>query len=268
MFSAKDRTAYRYFHKRAHYLAVIGEGIKKASKQKGALAGVTVRWDAVDTQRPILVLEAGKAQGLKHALEVRVHASVAPDTFPLATLYPSKSLIRVEGDEGVPTPQCASSILHDTLHKANLLNLHHLSQGMNGERTVDKFLALWRIWAARRGLTRARGGSGWFAAMLLTWVVEGADIGGKGGNRASTKRARGLGRGLGAWGALRAAWEMLANTDFEAFPVFIAGEQAVPRSEFVGAFTDILVDPTGTVNVFAQWEKGDVQLVSDAAGTR
>lgn len=261
MFSAKDRTAYRYFHKRAHYLAVIADGLKKAAKKGGVFEGTTVRWDAIDPQRPIVVLEAGKAQGLKQALEVRIHASVPANTFPLATLYPSKSLVRAE-EGATPTPQCATSILHDTLQKPHLLNLHHLSQVLNGERTVDKFLALWRIWAARRGLARNRGGSGWFAAMLLTWVVEGADIGGKGGNRASTKRIRGLGRGLGAWGAVRAAWEMLANTDFAKTPVFIAGEQAVPRSDFVGAFSNVLVDPTGTVNVFADWEQGDVELVS------
>lgn len=263
MFSAKDRTAYRYFHKRAHYLAVIAEGIKKAAtKKKGPLAGVTVRWDAVDAQRPVLVVDAGKAQGLKHALEVRIHASIPSDTFPLATLYPSKNLIRSSTEAELPTPACATAILHDTLQKAHLLNLHHLAQGMNGERTVDKFLALWRVWAARRGLSRSTGATGWFAAMLLTWVVEGADIGGRGGDRASTKRQRGLGRGLGAWGALRAAWEMLANTDFDATPVFIAGEQAVPRPEFLAAYTDVFVDPTGTVNIFAGWEKGDVQLVS------
>ncbi|BEJ17027.1 hypothetical protein CspHIS471_0604280 [Cutaneotrichosporon sp. HIS471] len=259
MFSAKDRTAYRYFHKRAHYLAVIAEGLKKASKKGGPLAGATIRWDNVDAQRPIVVIEAGKAQGLKHALEVRIHASVPANTFPLATLYPSKSLVR--GDDSGPTPLCSSAILLDTLQKAHLLNLHQLSQSMSGERTVDKFLALWRIWAARRGLTRAQGASGWFAAMLLTWVVQGADVGGKGGSRVATKRVRGLGKGLGAWGALRAVWEMLANTDFEATPVFIAGEQAVPRPEFVGAFSDVLVDPTGTVNLFAGWEKGDVQLL-------
>ncbi|GMK59457.1 hypothetical protein CspeluHIS016_0800630 [Cutaneotrichosporon spelunceum] len=263
MFSAKDRTAYRYFHKRTHYLAVIAEGVKKAAKKGGPLAGAAVRWDSVDAQRPIVVIEAGKAQGLKHALEVRIHASVPADTFPLATLYPSKSLVR--GDDARPTPLCSTAILLDTLQKAHLLNLHHLSQAMSGERTVDKFLALWRIWAARRGLARTRGASGWFAAMLLTWAVEGADVGGKGGSRAATKRMRGLGKGLGAWGALRAVWEMLAHTDFDATPVFIAGEQALPRTEFVGAFSDILVDPTGSVNIFAGWEKGDVQLLRQYA---
>lgn len=185
------------------------------------------------------------------------------DTFPLATLYPSKSLIRTGDDESIPTPQCASSILQDTLHKPALLHLHRLSQALD-ERVAAKFLALWRIWAARRGIPVSRGGSGYFASMLLGWVVDGGLLGGKGEDRAATKRARGLGKGLGAWGALRAAWEFLAHTDFEASPVFMAEEAdatPIPHAEFTDAYADVFVDPSGTVNVLAEWEKGEVELV-------
>lgn len=171
------------------------------------------------------------------------------DVFPAATLYPSKSLIRSEDAE--PTPLTSTSILQDTLHKSNLLHLHRLSTAL-GDRTADKFLALWRVWAARRGIPVHQGGSGWFAAMLLGWVVDGAEIGGD-----KPRRQRGIGKSLPAWGALRAAWENIAHTDFAATPVFL-GEANVPRSEFRG---DVLVDPTGTVNLLAGWEKGDVEMV-------
>lgn len=265
MFSAKDRTAYRYFFKRAHYLAVIADGLKKAAKKDGPIHGVQVTWEQADERRPIISISAGKAQGLKHNVDIRIHASVPQDTFPLATLYPSKSLIRSGDDESTPTPQCSTSILHDTLQKAHLVHLHRIAQSLSGgddERVAAKFLALWRIWASRRGVDRARGGSAWFASMLLGWVVEGGEVGGVGGERGATKRARGLGHGLGAWGALRAAWEFLAHTDFDATPVFMAGStDGIPKAEFTGAFSDVFVDPTGTVNVFAEWERGDVELL-------
>jgi U3 small nucleolar RNA-associated protein 22 len=35
----------------------------------------------------------------------------------------------------------------------------------------------------------------------------------------------------------------------------------IPQGEFVKAFKDVLVDHTGSVNVLAGWEKGDVDLV-------
>lgn len=196
-------------------------------------------------------------------MDIRIHASIPQGTFPLATLYPSKSLIRTGDDETSATPQCSTSILHDTLHKSDLLHLHRLAQALGpDDRVVAKFLALWRIWANRRGIASSRGGSGWFAAMLLGWVVYGGDVGGKGGDRAATKRNRGLGKGLGAWGALRAAWEFLANTDFEATPIFMANDgNAIPHSEFTAVYKGIFVDPSGTVNILAEWENGDFELI-------
>lgn len=228
---------------------MIAQALKAAAKEDGPLRGVEVAWEYADARRPIVSIRAGKPQGLKRAVDVRIHAG-APDVFPLATLYPSKSLIRAD-DEATPTPNISTSILMDTLHKPHLLHLHRLGQALS-DRGADKFLALWRIWAARRGIPRHLGGSGWFASMLLGWVVDGAEIGG-----IKPRRQRGLGKALPAWGALRAAWENLANTDFKESPVFL-GEANVPRTEFTG---DVLVDATGTVNLFAGWEKGDVEMV-------
>jgi U3 small nucleolar RNA-associated protein 22 len=62
MFSAKDRMNYRYFHKRAHYLAVINKALIAASKKGGALSGVKARWGFAsgDERRPVIILRAGK----------------------------------------------------------------------------------------------------------------------------------------------------------------------------------------------------------------
>lgn len=67
--------------------------------------------------------------------------------------------------------------------------------------------------------------------MVLGWVINGGEVGVKGIKR------RGLGKGLGYWGALRAGWEFLgtppreleevwitnciAQTDFAQEPVFM-----------------------------------------------
>ncbi|WVR00376.1 hypothetical protein IAU59_007519 [Kwoniella sp. CBS 9459] len=263
MFSPKDRMDFRYFHKRAHYLAVIFSALRPLLTKDGALHGAEIQWDTAmgDTRRPVIVITAGKEQGLKHQLDIRIHASISQDVFPLSTLSPTKSLLRTE----IPTPLYSSSILHDTLQKPHLLHLHRLSQRMSPERTVDSFLAMWRIWANRRGLRRERGGSGWFASMVLGWVVDGGEVGGAGGVRDRFKKVRGVGKGLGHWGALRAAWEFLAHTDFEQTTVFInpSTEDTLPPLEFTRAFpsSPILVEPTGRVNIFAEWEQGEVDLL-------
>ncbi|WVF73208.1 hypothetical protein IAT40_008027 [Kwoniella sp. CBS 6097] len=263
MFSPKDRMDYRYFHKRAHYLAVIFSALRQLTKKEGTLNGAEIQWGKAskDVRRPVIVITAGKEQGLKHRLEVRVHASISSTVFPLSTLTPIKSLLRTE----TATPLYSSSILHDTLQKPHLLHLHRLSQLMSPERTVDSFLAMWRIWANRRGLRRERGGSGWFASMVLGWVVDGGEVGGAGGVRDRVKKVRGVGKGLGHWGALRAAWEFLAHTDFESTPVFLtfSTEDVISSHEVTRAYpsSPILVDPTGRVNIFAEWEKGEVELL-------
>ncbi|WRT70438.1 uncharacterized protein IL334_007436 [Kwoniella shivajii] len=261
LFSLKDRMDYRYFHKRAHYLSVIYAALQKSAKQAGPLNGVTLSWDSSmgDVRRPVIVVTAGKEQGLKHRLHIRIHAGISPALFPPSNLSPSKSLLRND----VPTPLYSSSILNDASHKSYLLHLHRLSQVLKPERTVDSYLAIWRIWATRRGIKRERGGSGWFASMILGWVVEGGEIGGASGVRENTKKVRGVGKGLGHWGAIRAAWEFLAHTNFSETPVFTntVSDDTLPHSDFTKSFEDILVDPTGRFNVFAGWEKGEIQLL-------
>jgi len=230
MFSVKDRMSYRYFHKRAHYLAVICASLNKwAAQSDTPMYGVKASWESAmgDERRPIIKLSVGKGalpksrpqlltlivlgQGVKHHLDINLHASIPTDTFPISALYPSRSLVRILTDAETPrSPLYSTSILHDTLHKPHLLNLYRLSQ-LLPDRTADSFLALWRIWTNRRGIKGHRGGSGWFASMLLGWVVEGGELGGVGDIRNQTRKVRGLGKGLGYWGALRAAWEFLGE---------------------------------------------------------
>lgn len=239
-----------------------------------------------DARRPIIVLRAGKAQGLKYATDIKIHASMPADVFVAAHLSPAKSLLRIasasasaaagagadtgaeaeNAESTIPppsaTPLYASSITQDLLPKSHLLHLHRLSTSL-ADRNLASFLALWRLWASQRSIPVSRGASGWFAGMLLGWIVNGGRIGGQGGVRERTKEVAGLGKGLGYWGCLRAAWEFLARTDFEATPVFVGhgDENPIAKEHFMQEFKDVMVDPSGMVNVFAGWEKGDVQLL-------
>jgi len=101
--------------------------------------------------------------------------------------------------------------MRDTLHKSDLLYLHRLASTLSHERALASFLALWRIWSTRRGISREKGGSGWFAGALAGWVVEGGEVGGKGGIRDETRKVAGLGKGLGGWQLLRAALEFIGE---------------------------------------------------------
>lgn len=219
------------------YLAVIFSELQRLATKEGELKGVKIEWSTnmADERRPIVVVHAGKGefvrqsscdlclttyidQGLKSKVEIRIHASIPSSLFPLSSLSPTKSLVRTtvfantDQSNATPSPLYNTSILHDTLHKPHLLHLHRLSQLLpSNARTVDSFLALWRIWAKRRGIRRERGGSAWLAGMVLGWVINGGWLGGVGGKREQVKKVAGVGRSLGAWGALRAAWEFLGQ---------------------------------------------------------
>lgn len=58
---------YRYFHKRAHYLAVVKTAIEKAMLADEELKGLEVTWK-MDDKRPIIVLRAGKGKS-KHRVD-------------------------------------------------------------------------------------------------------------------------------------------------------------------------------------------------------
>lgn len=70
MFTPKDRTAYRYFHKRAHYIAVIASSLaalgkgKKGKEYAKLWASMRVEWEyeGGDMRRPVLVLTFPKGE--------------------------------------------------------------------------------------------------------------------------------------------------------------------------------------------------------------
>lgn len=219
---------------------------------------------------------------------IRLLTAISSDVFPLSTLYPTKSNIKISTEDvSAPTPLYNTSILKDTLYKPHLIWLHALHKSCPALRPA---LALWRIWGDRRGLSARAGGGGgvgwsWFGAMVLGFVVLGGEVA-AGKDRVGKKPKPGLGRGLSEWQLLRAGWEFLgafpremslvwfsadvslvASTDFSKTPVYmkpLADTYSVPASEMVHAFDHVFVEPTGKVNLLAGWEQGEITLVRPA----
>ncbi len=67
MFTPKDRLSNRYFHKRAHYLAVIASSLVERVKNAigdDAWRGVVVEWEYLggDARRPVVLVTLPKGQ--------------------------------------------------------------------------------------------------------------------------------------------------------------------------------------------------------------
>ena len=158
--------------------------------------------------------------GLKHSYTIRLLASISPDVFPLSTLYPTKSNLRIQSYdsatdsvESKPTPIYNTSILLDSSHKTQLLYLHRLHKICPSFRSA---LALWRIWGDRRGLsTRSGGGSvgwSWLGTLVLGFIVDGGEVAVSVKGETTVRARKGLGRGLSEWQLLRAGWELLCES--------------------------------------------------------
>jgi U3 small nucleolar RNA-associated protein 22 len=161
-----------------------------------------------------------KSLGLKHTYTIRLLASISPDLFPLSTLYPSKSNLRIQSYEqdtdsleSKPTPIYNTSILLDASHKSHLLYMHRLHKSCPSFRSA---LALWRIWGDRRGLsTRSGGGAvgwSWLGSVVLGFIIDGGEVAVLNKGEVSTRARKGLGRGLSEWQLLRAGWELLCES--------------------------------------------------------
>lgn len=99
LFSAKDRNANRYFHKRAHYVAVLASAVDALTKKSGGeFAGVTVEYGLVDRdeRRPVVVMTLPKGQSALiqtvRRLTFQRRRYQARNSNPPAPLYPSHSL--------------------------------------------------------------------------------------------------------------------------------------------------------------------------------
>lgn len=87
MFTPKDRLSNRYFHKRAHYLAVIASSLLERAKSLGkddVWKGVQVEWEYMggDGRRPVLVVTLPKGQSVVVGCDDR-HDWLIPKTRPL-----------------------------------------------------------------------------------------------------------------------------------------------------------------------------------------
>ncbi|KAL4792314.1 Nrap protein [Aspergillus venezuelensis] len=174
IFQEKDFTNYRYFHKRAYYVACIAAGLKG---NKNAGLDVKFELQAGDALRPTIVLQPTK--GAK--FQIRIVTAVDESLFPVQRTLPMKSNIRsgAEEHENEPTPYYNSSLRSE----ATVAPYHKLlsSAAQSCESFRDACL-LGRVWLRQRGFGSSfrKGGFGGFEwSTLVALLLEGEGPSGK-----------------------------------------------------------------------------------------
>lgn len=183
LFQDKDYLNYRYFYKRAYYLACIAAAVQQAHSGEYDLCMQSFRDDGL---KPVLVIapkeSLGRGGDIKPAPNWRINVlpCVGADVFPADKLLPSRNCVRPAEHAGAePTPSYNSSLRADMLMAQSLKLVH------SAATTCDAFrdaCMLGSTWLRQRGLgsSISAGGVGNFEwAALMALLLQGGGNNGK-----------------------------------------------------------------------------------------
>ncbi|KAK9460069.1 Nrap protein [Lipomyces oligophaga] len=213
LFTEKDILNYRYFHKRAFYLAYIASQLNQNGR-----SDFKIQYDLLDGDflRPVLRLDSLKEREEydfhKAKCFIRIIPSISSDVFPLSKLGPSRNCVRYEVGNDLamkPTAFYNSSVLSDLSHFDSTVFLNKSIRTCDGFRDACK---LGYIWLRQRGFSSSVAGGGFG---LTEWSVLMAVLLQGGGNQG----ARVLARGFSNYQLFKATLNYIASTDLTATPV-------------------------------------------------
>lgn len=183
IFREKDYTNYRYFHKRAYYVACIAAGIKN---QKSIGLDLKFELQDGDPLRPTIILQSphssrsGKG-GSK--FQIRIITAVESTLFPIRRTLPMKNSIR-GGSEGEEKNQEPTPLYNSCLRsEATVADYHKLlSSAVFSCGSFRDACVLGRIWLRQRGYGssfRSGGFGGFEFSILMALLLEGGGPNGK-----------------------------------------------------------------------------------------
>ncbi|KAJ5463567.1 Nrap protein [Penicillium sp. IBT 31633x] len=172
LFQEKDYVNFRYFHKRAYYIACVAAGIQDIANTLGF--DVKFSPQDGDSLRPIILLEPRQVES--SGPQIRILTAIDPTLFPITRTLPLKSNIRQASNNlegGEPT-----SFYNASLRSDATISLYHKSI-YSASKKCESFgdaCILGRTWLQQRGFHTLyqNGGFGGFEwTVLLSLLFEG-----------------------------------------------------------------------------------------------
>ncbi|KAL3426205.1 nrap protein [Phlyctema vagabunda] len=221
IFQEKDYLNYRYFYKRAYYLACIAAGLQESVSKDYAL---NYEYKNGNSLHPILVV---KSKLLSSLPNIHILLAAPAALFPESKLRPTKNSIRARetSTDGVlvqtPTPFYNASISSDTNIESYLKLIYSASKQAAG---FTDACILGRIWLQQRGFAGSvtSGGFGHFEWAALTALLL------KGGG---TKGHAVLSPGYSSYQMFKAIVQFLSATDLATKPL-------VYQADLIGTKSD------------------------------
>ena len=279
LFQEKDTVNNRYFYKRAFYLAVLADALKNAertgSKRTSLSADVQFADVHGDRRRLCLVLRpvGGETDFSRAKAVIRIHLAHEDGIFGnrLAPLRNNLRASFVGGDEDEPTPVYNSAIQADAHRLAHLVFLHATAQECGAFADTVELL---KTWATQRGfgsllldgtsgrrLVAGTESARFVLSMLLGHLLNGSDDG------TAVQRRPKLSSGFSSYQLFRGVLDFIAKHGFSQ-PVFMKAQPQCgldgTRHDF-SPFAHVFVDPSGQLNLLADWPAQSVALLRQEA---
>lgn len=267
IFQEKDYLNYRYFYKRAYYLACIAAGLHDAGKDDISLSYEYLNGN---TLQPILATKLRSGMCCNHLVTVFVHSqkpgtkyqiriipAVPADLFSRPKLQPGKNAIRLkdapdnETSTRLPTPFYNSSLLADCSFESCLKLLHSSAKLAAG---FKESCILGRIWLRQRGFGSgiSKGGFGHFEWAVATALLI------KGGG---PKGYSVLSSGYSSYQMFKAVLRFFASNDLVAKPaIFEANDVAFTKTNI-----PVLYDGVTGLNTLYKMSPWSYQLLRHEA---
>ncbi|KAG0324998.1 hypothetical protein BGZ99_001153 [Dissophora globulifera] len=245
LFQEKDHMNYRYFYKRAYYLAVLAAAVQD---KKSGMSGCKTEFSTLngDQRKPILILhpsgDKSESDFKKMRCTIRIIPYIPSTVFPAQRLAPGRNNVRsTDITEQPATPQYNTALQQDTGFTTHLTFLYQHSK--NCPAFKDACILL-KVWATQRGLLRptSEGFSGFLLEMLLAYLLQGG--GANGGKK--------LANGFSSYQLVKGTIDYISQHDFEAQPIFIGQDTTsaeFSKEAFVKNFEVVIVDASGRINL-------------------
>ncbi|KAJ5306636.1 hypothetical protein N7508_005651 [Penicillium antarcticum] len=176
LFQEKDYVNFRYFHKRAYYIASVAAGIQETV----AALGFDVKFAPQDgdSLRPLLLLEPRQAESSQKS--IRILLAIDPALFPITRTLPMKTNIRQGSSANSSEPGEPTSFYNASLRSDATVSLYHKSLYSASKKceSLSDACILGRTWLQQRGFhapfqNGGFGGFEWTALLSLLFEAGG-----------------------------------------------------------------------------------------------
>ncbi|ORX83004.1 Nrap protein [Basidiobolus meristosporus CBS 931.73] len=249
LFQEKDHMNYRYFYKRAYYIAVIASALKDT--KSGLNLDISFEFLNNDMRRPILVLkpvhDRSEFDFSKAKCVIRIIPTIKQGLFPVQRLAPGRNNVRPnflgldsisEEDSKLATPQYNASILLDSAPTTHLNFLYQQAKSCDNFRDA---CLLGKVWLNQRGFCDGTTSfNGFLWSMIMGYLLKPGPSG--------TRR---LAPGFSSYQLFKGTIDFLANHDFAKVPIYIgqpAGDEFTLEA-FQSHYPFVFLDGSGHVNL-------------------